>query len=78
LQLYATAFGSVVGLDYRQQRPAFKFENDLRSGIQTAFAVSPGTDTIKYVWVIRCDFYCLGVVAWSSLMPEERIPPGFT
>ena len=41
-QVYATAFGGVVGLDYRQQRPAFKVENDLRDGIQTAFAVSPG------------------------------------
>ena len=41
-QVYATAFGGVVGLEYRQQRPAFKVEIDLRDGIQTAFAVSPG------------------------------------
>jgi hypothetical protein len=45
----------VVGVDYRQQRPAFKVETDLRDGIQTAFAVSPGANVMK---LFTAEIYC--------------------
>jgi hypothetical protein len=48
-----------VGVDYRQQRPAFKVETDLRDGIQTAFAVSPGANVIK---LFTAEIYCHSTV----------------
>ena len=40
LIVYATAFGSIVGLDLRCNTPAFRLENDLHEGLQTSIAMS--------------------------------------
>ena len=41
LIVYATAFGSIVGLDHRSNTPAFRLENDLLEGLQTSISMSP-------------------------------------
>merc|ERR1712223_956660 len=41
LIVYATAFGSIVGLDHRSNKPAFRLENDLLEGLQTSISMSP-------------------------------------
>ena len=56
--VYGTAFGSIIGWDLRQGAPksrlqgcsagtpAFKLENNLRDGVQTAMAISP--DQVRF------------------------------
>ncbi len=63
--MYATAYGGIFGIDPRQPKPAFSCYNELRDGIQTAFAASQGSSPL------RTSFICLTPSPETFLMLKE-------
>ncbi len=84
--MYATAFGSIVGLDLRSNSPAFRLENKLLDGLQTAMAVSPdqswlasGTSSgVISLWDLRFQLPVVKCVHPSESRIRSLVIPGLS